>query len=310
MALERHPPRHIRFLRPFSHATHHPCQYLMAATRTTIYQNAVRGVRAPAPTSSRGCSQTHSPRTHRRKGGGTTTPTPSRSTHTSPPGRRAPAHAPAYSLWGFNLLGNGRGRGVALEGGETSCTRRLPLALALMTHHEALGKKRHGSRSGTAPGASTDDLLARRRSSRAHAAQGFSTTDVSGARIRAPPHRISKGSGDRARAPRRRKAARRLAAALAELNTPEFERFPCSGSGKLPPQPTFRAPPYNGIPSPSMNGAAAVPPADALAHLAARRGRSRPRWLAYALLAPRGVGDRRARAGAVGGRGVARRIRW
>ena len=83
----------------------------------------------------------------------------------------------------------------------------------------------------------------------------ISATDV---RVRAPPHRISKGEleteQDRRARRKARKKMRHLAAALAELNTPEFERFPCSGSGKLLPQPTFRAPPqgYNGIPSPFM----------------------------------------------------------
>ncbi|KAJ7843027.1 hypothetical protein B0H13DRAFT_2364968, partial [Mycena leptocephala] len=136
------------------------------------------------------------------------TPTPSRSTHAP----RTPRH---ISLWGFNLFGNGRGRGVALEGGD-----------------DRSGKKRRGSHSGTAPGASTD--------------KDVSATDDA--------RRGGAGTEQERRTGRKTQETAPLAAALAELNTPEFEGFPCSGSGKLPPQPTFRAPPpgYNRIPSPFM----------------------------------------------------------
>jgi hypothetical protein len=160
--LEQHPPRHIRFLRPVSHMRRIiPLQSQTYNGSDSDDECTNNAVRAPAPTSSRGCSQTHGPRTHRRKGGGTTTPqptaTPSRSTHTSAPWEARPRARPDISACGDLIsLGTGAGGAWRSRAGTTSCTRRLPLALA-----QRSGKKRRGSRSGTAPGASTDDLLAR-----------------------------------------------------------------------------------------------------------------------------------------------------
>jgi hypothetical protein len=174
----------------------------MAATRTTNIPTTPCAVSAaPAPTSSRGCSQTHSPRTHRRKGGGTTTPqptpTPSRSTHISAPGGDAPPRTPRHiSLWGFNLFGNGRGRGVALEGGDDVLHSTATPGPSADAPPKRSGKKRRGSRSGTAPGASTDDLLARQRHGRRQA-RAFGLRRIASRR----------GSGERARAPRAQEGA-------------------------------------------------------------------------------------------------------
>ncbi|KAJ7883322.1 hypothetical protein B0H13DRAFT_2538199 [Mycena leptocephala] len=177
-----------------------------------------------------------------------------------PPGRRAPSTPRHISLWGFNLFGNRRGRSVALEGGTTSCTRRLPLALSLMTHHRSARQRSGvGAAVGLRPGTSTDDLLARAMlESASTQLKDISATDV--ARRARSGSTASHLEGeleieqDRRARRKARKKMRHLAAALAEPNTPEFEGFPCSGSGKLPPQPTFHAPSsgYNGIPSPFM----------------------------------------------------------
>ncbi|KAJ7822584.1 hypothetical protein B0H13DRAFT_2376591 [Mycena leptocephala] len=159
------------------------------------------------------------------------------------PGEGTPPHTPRHiSLWGFNLFGNRRGRSVALVGGDDVLhSTATPGPSADDAPPKRSAKKRCGSCSGTAPGCEHG------RPPRAR-----------GARARAPPYRISKGQleteQDRRARRKARKKMRHLAAALAEPNTPEFEGFPCSGSGKLPPQPTFRASPsgYNGIPSPFM----------------------------------------------------------
>ncbi|KAJ7871773.1 hypothetical protein B0H13DRAFT_2059945 [Mycena leptocephala] len=88
---------------------------------------------------------------------------------------------------------------------------------------------------------------ARCSSSRPRSSRTSAPRTSPGVRVRAPPHRISKREletkQDRRARRKARKKMRHLAAALAEPSTPEFEGFPCSGSGKLPPQPTFRAPP-------------------------------------------------------------------
>ncbi|KAF7348843.1 hypothetical protein MVEN_01404300 [Mycena venus] len=125
---------------------------------------------------------------------------------------------------------------------------------------------------GAAPSASADDLLARA----ALEPPPTQLNDVSAADVerRARSGSIAshpEGRGETDQERRTRKEMRRLAAALAEPHAPEFEWFPGSGSGDLPQQLTFRAPPpgYNGIPSPFMrtpSPAHDTQPADALAH--------------------------------------------
>jgi hypothetical protein len=171
-----------------------------------------------------------------------------------PPGEARPRTCPGISACGDSIcLATGAGRAWRSRAGTTPCTRRLPLALALMTHHRR-------SRSGTAPGCEHGRPFSRAwcSSPRPRSSRTSASRTSPGVRVRASPHRISKGEletkQDRRARRKTRKKMRHLAAALAEPNTPEFEGFPCSGSGKLPPQPTFRASPsgYNGIPSPFM----------------------------------------------------------
>ncbi|KAJ7919796.1 hypothetical protein B0H13DRAFT_229423 [Mycena leptocephala] len=194
-----------------------------------------------------------------RKGGGTTTPqptpTPSRSTRTSAPVGGAPARTPRHiSLWGFNLFGNRRGRSMALEGGDDVLhSTATPGPSADDAPPKRSAKSGVGAAVGLRPGVSADDLFA--RAVLESASRTSAPRTLPGVRVRAPPHRISKEEleteQDRRARRKARKKMRHLAAALAEPNTPEFEGFPCSRSGKLPPQPTFRAPPsgYDGIPS-------------------------------------------------------------
>ncbi|KAF7348836.1 hypothetical protein MVEN_01403600 [Mycena venus] len=219
---------------------------------------------------------------------------------------RVPPRTPRHiSLWGFNLFGSGRGRGaVALEGGDdvlhsaATASTAAPGAGAADAPPKRTGKKRRGSRSG----ASTDDLLTRA----ALEPTPTQLKDVSAADVErrarsgsTASQREGGGETEQERRTRRkaRKEMRRLAVALAEPHPPEFEGFPGSGPGELPPQLTFRAPPpgYNGIPSPFMRTPSPtheVPPADALAHLAAQDDEDAADLdgLAYARLAPRGVG--------------------
>ncbi|KAJ7871786.1 hypothetical protein B0H13DRAFT_2669539 [Mycena leptocephala] len=241
----------------------------MAATRTTNIPTTPCAV--SAPTSSRGCSQTHSPRTiGGRKGGGTTTPqptpTPSRSTRTSAPGGGAPPHMPRHiSLRGFNLFGNRRRQSVALEGGDDALhSTATPGPSADDAPPKRSVKKRRGSRSGTAPGASTDDLLARAVLESASRTSASRTSP--GVRVRAPPHRISNGEletkQDRCARRKARKKMRHLAAALAEPNTPEFE-----GS----PVPVWKAAAAADLPRTAVGTEQQHwPPADALTHRAAQ----------------------------------------
>ncbi|KAJ7855341.1 hypothetical protein B0H13DRAFT_2673196 [Mycena leptocephala] len=178
-----------------------------------------------------------------------------------PPGEARPRARPGISACeDLICLGTGAGGAWRSRAGTTSCTRPLPLALALVTHHRSARQRRRvGAAVGLRPGASTDDLLARAvLESAPTQPKDVSATDVA-RRARSgstASHLEGELETEQDRRTRRkaRKKMRHPAAALAEPNTPEFEGFPCSGSGKLPPQPTFRAPPsgYNGIPSPFM----------------------------------------------------------
>jgi hypothetical protein len=175
-----------------------------------------------------------------------------------PSGEAHPRARPGISACGDLIsLGTGAGGVWRSRAGTTSCTRWLPLALALMTHHRSARERRGvGAAVGLRPvRARTTSSRARRSSPRPSSSRTSAPRTSPGARVRVPLHRISKGEwGPSKSAARAGRRARRLAAALAELNRPESERFPCSGSGKLLPQPTFRAPPpgYNGIPFPFM----------------------------------------------------------
>ncbi|KAJ7842594.1 hypothetical protein B0H13DRAFT_2413606 [Mycena leptocephala] len=225
---------------------------------------------------------THSPRTHRRKGGGTTTPqptpTPSRSTHTSGPGGGAPPRTPRHiSLWGFNLFGNGRGRGVALEGGDDVLHSKATPGLNAPPKRS--GKKQRGSCSETAPGASTDDLLARRSSPRPRSS-----------RMSAP--RTSPGA----------RAASHLEGGVEteqERRVPLFRVWKAAAAADL-----LRAAAGVQWDPLSLHEAEQQqwPPADALAHLAAPDDEYAADLdgLAYALLAQRGVGGSQSQSGSSG----------